>query len=42
MPHPSPRNRLWLKRNPWFEQEVLPALRERVGAVLAAGDNGNA
>jgi hypothetical protein len=31
-----------LKRNPWFEQKVLPALRERVGAALAAGDNGGA
>ncbi|WP_183410965.1 uracil-DNA glycosylase family protein [Litorivivens lipolytica] len=30
LPHPSPRNQLWLKRNPWFEREVVPALRERV------------
>jgi uracil-DNA glycosylase len=35
LPHPSPRNNLWLRRNPWFEQDVLPALRERVAAVLA-------
>ena len=42
LPHPSPRNRGWLKRNPWFESEVLPMLRERVGALLAAGDNGGA
>lgn len=42
LPHPSPRNRLWFKRHPWFEQEVLPALREWVGAVLAADDNGGA
>lgn len=28
--HPSPRNRGWLKTNPWFEAEVVPALRERV------------
>lgn len=40
LPHPSPRNRLWFRRHPWFEAEVLPALRERVGAVLASGDNG--
>lgn len=40
LPHPSPRNRRWLKQNPWFEAEVLPALRERVGAVLAPDDNG--
>jgi uracil-DNA glycosylase len=30
LPHPSPRNNIWLKRNPWFEREVLPALRRRV------------
>jgi uracil-DNA glycosylase len=34
LPHPSPRNRLWLKRNPWFETELLPVLRARVAAVL--------
>lgn len=28
LPHPSPRNTLWLKRRPWFESEVVPALRE--------------
>jgi uracil-DNA glycosylase len=27
LPHPSPRNRYWLQRNPWFEAEVVPALR---------------
>ena len=40
LPHPSPRNRRWLKQNPWFEAEVLPVLRERVGAALAPDDNG--
>jgi uracil-DNA glycosylase len=35
LPHPSPRNNLWLRRNPWFEQELLPPLRQRVQAVLA-------
>ena len=34
LPHPSPRNRLWLKLNPWFERGVLPALRRHVGALL--------
>lgn len=29
-PHPSPRNTLWLKRNPWFEGEVVPAMREQL------------
>lgn len=36
IPHPSPRNNIWLKKNPWFAQEVLPALRTRVRAALAA------
>lgn len=27
LPHPSPRNNIWLKKNPWFAQEVLPLLR---------------
>jgi uracil-DNA glycosylase len=30
LPHPSPRNNIWLKRNPWFEREVLPPLRRKV------------
>lgn len=34
LPHPSPRNRLWLKRNPWFEEELLPVLRSEVQRVL--------
>lgn len=35
LPHPSPRNRLWLRRNPWFDAEVLPELRRRVNEALA-------
>jgi uracil-DNA glycosylase len=35
LPHPSPRNVGWFKANPWFDSEVLPALRERVHAMLA-------
>ena len=35
LPHPSPRNNIWLKRNPWFEAEVLPTLRRRVSRALA-------
>lgn len=34
LPHPSPRNIGWFKANPWFEAEVLPALRRRVAALL--------
>lgn len=36
LPHPSPRNLLWFKRNPWFEEEVVPILRQRVGECLAS------
>jgi uracil-DNA glycosylase len=31
MPHPSWRSTGWLKKNPWFEKEVLPVLRKAVG-----------
>ena len=34
LPHPSPRNRFWLTKNPWFEVEVLPELRTRVQQLL--------
>ena len=34
LPHPSWRNTGWLKRNPWFEAELLPTLRQRVRKVL--------
>ena len=36
LPHPSWRNTGWLKRNPWFEDEVVPYLRLRVAEMLAA------
>lgn len=35
LPHPSPRNQLWLRRNPWFEAEQLPLLRGRIAKALA-------
>ena len=35
LPHPSPRNNLWVRRNPWFESELLPILKQRVAEVLA-------
>jgi uracil-DNA glycosylase len=35
LPHPSPRNQLWLKANPWFEEELVPVLRKRVEEALA-------
>jgi uracil-DNA glycosylase len=34
LPHPSWRTRAWVKRNPWYDSEVIPELRARVGAVL--------
>ena len=34
LPHPSWRNTGWLKRNPWFEAEVTPYLRQRVREIL--------
>lgn len=34
LPHPSPRNTLWLQRRPWFEEEVVPALREALVVAL--------
>ena len=34
LPHPSPRNQAWFKRNAWFEAEVLPELRMRVGQLI--------
>ncbi len=35
LPHPSWRSTGWMRRNPWFEAEVLPALRRRIGRILA-------
>jgi uracil-DNA glycosylase len=35
VPHPSPRNLLWQRRNSWFERDCLPALRLVVAAALA-------
>ncbi|BDD08723.1 hypothetical protein FUAX_11550 [Fulvitalea axinellae] len=34
-PHPSPRNRIWLRRNPWFEKDLIPVLKELVKDILA-------
>ncbi len=35
LPHPSWRNNVWVKKNPWFTEEVLPELRGRVSALFA-------
>jgi len=34
LPHPSPRNRFWLSKNPWFKEKVLPDLKKRVGEAI--------
>ena len=34
LPHPSPRNTLWLKKNSWFEQKTIPQLRKYLRAAL--------
>lgn len=34
LPHPSPRNRIWMKKNPWFEKELLPDLKAQVSKFL--------
>ena len=30
LPHPSPRNNIWLKKNPWFEKDILPCLKYEI------------
>lgn len=35
LPHPSPRNNLWLKRNSWFEDELIPIVQKRVSEILS-------
>jgi len=34
LPHPSPRNRFWLTKNPWFDDEVVPELQEKINEIL--------
>ena len=34
LPHPSPRNNIWLKANPWFTLEVVPAVQARVRSLI--------
>lgn len=34
LPHPSPRNRFWLTKNPWFSEHVIPELQRRIKAML--------
>ncbi|NNL91925.1 MAG: uracil-DNA glycosylase family protein [Saprospiraceae bacterium] len=36
LPHPSPRNNTWMKKNPWFKNEVIPTLKNKVLESLSA------
>ncbi len=38
LPHPSPRNNIWLKKNPWFAESMLPKLRRSVRKALGQVD----
>jgi uracil-DNA glycosylase len=37
LPHPSPRNNIWLKKNEWFEKDVLPELKDKVKKLIRKG-----
>jgi uracil-DNA glycosylase family 4 len=34
LPHPSPRNNIWLKKNTWFEDDLVPILQERIKMII--------
>ena len=40
LPHPSPRNNIWLKKNPWFQERILPVLSRRIAQVIETKTNG--
>jgi uracil-DNA glycosylase len=40
LPHPSPRNNIWLRKNPWFDEETIPALQQRVGQLIQPSEKG--
>lgn len=35
LPHPSPRNNIWLRKNPWFEKEVIPKMSEKIAEIIS-------
>ena len=35
LPHPSPRNNIWLKKNPWFKKKLVPKLAKKVKGLIA-------
>lgn len=34
LPHPSPRNRFWMSKNPWFEEDLLPELKQSIQSII--------
>ncbi|TYR37110.1 uracil-DNA glycosylase family protein [Sphingobacterium phlebotomi] len=34
LPHPSPRNFIWMSKNQWFKKEAVPVLQEQIGQIL--------
>ena len=34
LPHPSPRNQIWLRKNPWFEEDLVPYIASQVHALI--------
>lgn len=34
LPHPSPRNNIWLKKNPWFEKNILPKIKKEIAKII--------
>ena len=34
LPHPSPRNKIWMKKNNWFEIDVIPELQHIVAQII--------
>lgn len=34
LPHPSPRNNIWMAKNAWFKEQVIPLLQNRVSQLL--------
>lgn len=37
LPHPSPRNNLWLRKNPWLERDLIPELKKRIADIVLEG-----
>lgn len=42
IPHPSPRNNIWLKKKPWFESDVVPKLQAHIKELTYQHSNSSA